>query len=83
MASDWYQARLKARQGLEVEHQKRMIANLEAFLRRPEYEKEGERLHLGERLHAARIRLQTVSSPEYVNDLLGTLGADPFELDRV
>jgi len=76
--SNWYRARLFKKQTREVALQKKNVASLEAFLSRPGYEVEAERLNIPNRLEEARKELAFVSSPEYIEKLVGTLGADPI-----
>jgi phosphoenolpyruvate carboxykinase (diphosphate) len=75
LASDWYTARLQARQRKEAALWKRHIKALEAF-RRSELEAPAG-MDLEARFAAARRELERVSSPAYLNSLVGTIGADP------
>jgi hypothetical protein len=76
--SKWYHARLVKKQAHDVGLWKQHVAYLETFLNRPSYEVEARRLHVSKRLEDARKELARVSSPEYVEKLSGTLGADPL-----
>lgn len=78
LESDWYQERLVTRQVREVRLWMRHIAALESFANRPGYLAEAARLGIGEKLARAQAELQHVSSPEYLQELVGTLGADPI-----
>lgn len=64
VASDWYQARLRKQQQRDVALWTRHVKTLEAN------DFEGQ-------LAAARERLAHVSSPAYLEELNGTIGADP------
>ena len=79
LASAWYAARLTARQKIARALWKRHVECLNQFLRRPNYTDVAERLHIAERLTAARKTLETVESPEYLKTLAGTMGAEPIE----
>ncbi|MCB1068862.1 MAG: hypothetical protein KDL31_00820 [Kiritimatiellae bacterium] len=82
LASPWYQERLAARQQRGIALQNKIIQGIEAFLDQPEYEGEGHRLNLEQRLAKARERLCFVEAPEFLQALRGTIGADPFSLDQ-
>ena len=79
LASDWYAARLKAKQKIDRALWKRHVEYLNAFLRRPNYADVADQLKIAARLTAARKTLERVEAPEYVKQLVGTLGADPVE----
>jgi hypothetical protein len=76
--SKWYRARLVKKQTHDVGLWKQHVTYLETFLNRPSYEVEALRLHISKRLEDARRELAHVSSPEYIEKLVGTLGADPL-----
>jgi hypothetical protein len=75
LAGDWYTARLQARQRKEAALWKRHIEALDAF-RCSGLEAPAE-MNLGARFAAAQREHQRVSSPAYLNSLVGTIGADP------
>ncbi|MFZ9681769.1 MAG: hypothetical protein ACO3DQ_00980 [Cephaloticoccus sp.] len=77
MGSDWYQARLAAKQAVDIALWTRHCAYLERFLGRPNYTGEADRLGIAGRLEAARARLAHVSPPAYLQELHGTIGAEP------
>jgi hypothetical protein len=79
LASDWYAARLKAKQQVDRQLWKRHVDYLNHFLRKPSHEDVAESLKIGERLTRARKMLEHVESPDYLKGLLGTLGAEPVE----
>jgi hypothetical protein len=62
LASDWYAARLRARQRRQVALWTRHVEAAS-----------------GDGLQDARRELARVASPEYLNELVGTIGADPLE----
>lgn len=76
--SDWYKARLHIKQQREVALWSRHVSSLQEFLARPGYQAEGERLHIAARLRTAQAELERVSGPRYLEELEGTLGADPI-----
>jgi len=78
VASDWYRERLKTKQRRDANLWRRHRDYLTAFLSRPNYADEARRLGIEGRLRLAEAQLAEVSSPRYVEGLVGTLGADPF-----
>ncbi|MBI3876079.1 MAG: hypothetical protein HY300_09025, partial [Verrucomicrobia bacterium] len=78
LASDWYAQRLTAKQNTDVRLWRRHVAELEHFLAKANYAEESERLGLAARLIQARRMLEQVKSPDYVNQLRGTLGVNPL-----
>jgi hypothetical protein len=78
LASDWYAARLKAKQNVDCRLWRRHVDYLERFLKKPSYVDEAERLGIGSRMTNARKTLEQVSSADYVLALRGTLGAEPI-----
>jgi hypothetical protein len=78
LASDWYKERLHVKQQRDVALWQRHVATLREFSSRGEYKKESERLGIAARLEHAKAELERVSSEEYVQDLVGTIGADPI-----
>jgi len=79
LASDWYAARLAAKQKIDRALWKRHVEYLNQFLRRPSHEDVAENLGIGNRLARARKYLEEAESPEYLKKLSGTLGAEPVE----
>ena len=79
MASDWYAARLAAKQKVDRKLWKRHVEYLNSFLRKPSHEDIAASLSVGERLALARKTLEEVESPDYLKKLSGTLGAEPIE----
>jgi hypothetical protein len=77
LASDWYQERLRARQRGEVRSWQRHGQYLERFLAKPGYADEAERLGVRQRLSHARVMLERAKQPEYLDRLVGSLGAEP------
>jgi hypothetical protein len=77
MSSDWYRARLAAKQRVDIRLWTRHVSYLERFLRNPSYTAEAERLEAAERLAQARRRLASVSNSDYLEALAGMTGAEP------
>ena len=77
LASDWYQERLRVKQERDIALWRRHVASLEAFRSAPE-SVTARGLDLESRLSTARQRLAQVSSTAYLQELVGTIGADPF-----
>ncbi|HXB72534.1 MAG TPA: hypothetical protein VNY05_30130 [Candidatus Acidoferrales bacterium] len=75
LASDWYAERLGAKQCRDVALWKRHEAALEAF-RASGAPATGVDAEC--RLVEVRRQLARVSAPEYLKELVGTIGADPF-----
>lgn len=82
LASDWYAARLKAKQNVDCKLWRRHAEYLDKFLKRPSHASEAERLGILARLAQARKTLEEVESPAYPGKLTGTLGAEPLEAYR-
>lgn len=77
LTSDWYQARLAARRDRGIVHQNYMISEMEKFLALAEYKSVAERMDIEARLTKARERLALIQTPDYMEQLQGTIGADP------
>jgi hypothetical protein len=75
MASDWYCERLRAKQTRDVALWTRHLRAIEAFR---DSGAGFEGVDIESRLADSRTQLARVSAPEYLSELEGTLGADPF-----
>ncbi|HWB83032.1 MAG TPA: hypothetical protein VG675_02750 [Bryobacteraceae bacterium] len=75
LSSDWYRERLRTKQARDRDLWSRHVAALEEFLGQSA---EGDSLDLQNRLREGRAQLARVSSPAYLDELVGTIGADPF-----
>ena len=74
LSSDWYQQRLQTKQRKDIALWQRRVAALEAFRR------EGlpaVNINIAKRLSIARDQMARASSPAYLEELRGTIGADP------
>lgn len=76
LASDWYRERLCTRQRKEIELWQRHVRALEEF--RASQLEIPPQLDLEARLRVAQDTLARVNSPAYLNELTGTIGADPL-----
>ena len=79
LASDWYAARLKAKQSVDRGLWKRHVEYLGQFLHKTSHTDVAAQLGIADRLTRARKTLEDVESPDYLRQLSGTLGAEPME----
>jgi hypothetical protein len=79
LASDWYAARLAAKQKVDRNLWSRHIDYLNKFLKRQSHADEAERLGIAARLAQAKKTAEQVDSPAYLDSLRGTIGAEPIE----
>jgi len=79
LQADWYRARLVCKHTRDIEHWSKAVAYLEDFAARPERAAQVAALDIPSRLTQAKGRLAHVERAEYVEELVGTLGADPLE----
>jgi len=73
LASDWYRERLSVKQSRDITLWQRHAAALAAFRARP-----SGGLELDQRQVLIDCQLARVSAPSYLEELRGTIGADPF-----
>ncbi|PCH67316.1 MAG: hypothetical protein COC06_11440 [Bacteroidales bacterium] len=76
--SSWYKARLKNKQQIDINFYKKQITYLESFMANKINAEWNDELSLEERLSKAKKELENVKSEEYVQSLVGTIGADPL-----
>jgi hypothetical protein len=74
MASDWYQKRLQVKQEKDIAMWQRRVTALETFRRGG---LPAVNINIAKRLSIARDQMARVSSPAYLEELQGTIGADP------
>jgi hypothetical protein len=79
LASDWYAARLKAKQDVDRTLWRRHVEYLNAFLNKPSHADVAENLKIADRLACARKTLAEVESAGYLARIVGALGAEPVE----
>jgi len=80
LASDWYAARLVAKQKVDQQLWRRHVDYLDRFLKRTSHAGEAVRLNIAHRLVRARKALEQAESPTYLEELRGTIGAEPIDL---
>lgn len=76
--SDWYKTRLVEKQNRAVAQAEKNIAYLSDFLADSKHAYDAEQLKVADKLAAAKEELAYVSSAKYLEDLVGTIGADPL-----
>jgi len=77
LASDWYQARLRAKQTWDQEIWRRHLESIELVLENPSLEDVVERMELKARMKTAQAEMAKVQSDDYLTSLVGTLGREP------
>jgi hypothetical protein len=78
LTSDWYAARLDAKQTGDIALWQRHVATLEVFIAEPANADAVTRLGLRGRLAAAKAEAARVAAKDYRDSLVGTLGAQPL-----
>ena len=78
LSSKWYQERLDIKKSRDLDLWTKNIEYLEKFLRMRNFKEASQRLNIKERLEVAKRHFEKVSSPDYIHELKGTLGADPL-----
>jgi phosphoenolpyruvate carboxykinase (diphosphate) len=78
LASDWYRERLRAKQARDLALWKRHLRALEDFRAARQKSPAHNPVDFDARCALARAQLARVSSPGYLDELIGTIGADPF-----
>jgi len=79
LSSDWYAARLAAKQKIDRQLWRRHVEYLDRFLKRASHADEAARLGIANRLSRVKKTLEQVESPAYPETLRGTIGAEPIE----
>ena len=77
LGSDWYRERLKTKQRKDIALWKRHLAYLDGYAQMSALADEESELDLPTRRAHAAAELERVSSPAYLESLVGTLGTDP------
>jgi len=75
LASEWYAERLRTMQSRDIALWERHVESLEWAAKASVVTRS---MDLDERLRVARARLDRVRAPQYLNEIRGTIGADPF-----
>ena len=78
LSSDWYRGRLKTKQQRDTALWRRHAAYLDRFIADETRRDEVRRFGVVNRRHLATTELARVSSPDYLDSLVGSLGADPL-----
>jgi hypothetical protein len=79
LSSDWYAARLQAKQTIDRKLWRRHVEYLGKFLKKASHTEEATRLGIASKFERARKKLAEVESPVCLEQLVGTLGAEPME----
>lgn len=76
--SDWYKERLVLKQQKDIEYYSREIEYLNTFINNPNNAVLVEEMQLEKRLENTKKLYHKVKSPDYLKQLVGTIGADPL-----
>ncbi|MBP6588142.1 MAG: hypothetical protein KA208_09005, partial [Flavobacterium sp.] len=76
--SDWYKERLQLKQQKDIYFYTNQISYLERFISNAENKSLVAEMDLETRLQNVKKMLATAGSPEYIDSLVGTIGADPL-----
>ncbi|MGQ1909837.1 hypothetical protein ACT3CE_08620 [Marinifilum sp. RC60d5] len=76
--SDWYKERLERKQQIDIEFYQKQISYLESFMANKLNSEWKKELSLEARYEKAKLNLNKVKSKEYLESLVGTIGADPL-----
>lgn len=79
LKSQWYRRRLETKQERDIELWKRHNDYLATFMEKEGYEDVAVVLDIQNRLETSRKMLESVQSPDYLDSLKGTIGADTLE----
>ena len=78
LSSDWYASRLRAKQTRDITLWRRHVDYISAAQKQSGFTEISRRLNLPERESRARVELSRVSANDYLQQLVGTIGADPM-----
>jgi hypothetical protein len=78
LQSDWYRERLRVKQERDIALWRRHVAALEKFHQADTLASAVDGFNVEERTREARAQMARVTSPAYLAELRGTIGADPF-----
>jgi hypothetical protein len=78
LASGWYHERLEIKQSKDITLWRKHVASLQGFSELENYADEVDRLNINQRLTKAKAELERVESPEYLEQMVGMIGADPL-----
>ncbi len=80
LESDWYRRRLVEQQDRDVQHWTDFVERLQTAKDSLDDGDLVDQIHLDQRLSYAKERLAEASTPEYLEGLVGTIGADPMRV---
>lgn len=78
LQSDWYRERLETKQNRDTAFWIGTKRRIEQYLADPNHADVVEELALQKRLEYTQRQLARVNSPDYLDQLIGTIGADPL-----
>lgn len=78
LASDWYRERLEIKQQRDIALWQRHIDSLRQFLAAGSHKKPAADMNIRQRLDKAEEMLAWVNRQDYLDGLVGTIGADPL-----
>ncbi len=78
LSSDWYRERLQVKQSRDIALWQRHVKSLEGFRSANDEGAFPDRINLEDRFTMARTQLARVKAASYLEELAGTIGADPF-----
>ncbi len=76
--SSWYKDRLKLKQQVSLRTIKEQLDYTENFIDNPNNAEIVRKMNLVARLEAAKLRLLYIQSDKFIEDIEGTIGADPL-----
>lgn len=76
--SDWYKARLKRKQEIDIRYYENQIEYLNDFITDKNNSEWKSKMSLEDRLNQAKSNLEHVKTEAYLKSLVGTIGADPL-----
>ncbi len=80
--SDWYNDRLKLKQNKDTAFMKKQIQYMEDFITNQNNQILVEEMQIKHRLENAKTQLTQIKSEKYLEDLVGTIGADPLFIKK-
>lgn len=78
LASDWYRERLEVKQERDIRLWKCHLHSLQTFAGLSSHSDVAAKLDIAGRIAKAQAQLDLVQSPAYLEQLVGTIGADPL-----
>lgn len=82
LASDWYRERLEIKQQRDIALWQRHVKSLQAITGHSRYQDDLETMGINTCLQEAEAKLTYVQSADYLESLIGTIGADPLRPAR-